>query len=148
MAKPKALSAKQLAVIDDLFDGKLEEHLILDKHKLSRKLYDRWLADEAFNARLDWRIQWEYRKSAFELARNAPAAVSELMKLTDSKQSETARKACLDIITMQAARLAGTPAVPVDNPTPPDSPQLSPENAGKILAVLAEQQQKSPETQP
>jgi len=147
MAKAKLLSAKQLAVIEDLFEGK-QEQAILDKHKLSRKLYDKWLADDSFNRRLDSRIQWEYRKSAFKLARNAPDAVSELMNLTKSKQSETARKACLDIITMQAARLAGTPAVPGDNPTPPDSPQLSSETAGKILAVLAEQQQKSTETQP
>ena len=147
MAKAKALSVKQLAVIDDLFEGK-QEQAILEKHKLSRKLYDKWLADEVFTARLDSRIQWEYRKSAFKLARNAPDAASKLMELTKSKQSETARKACLDIITMQTARLAGTPAVPGDNPTPPDSPQFSPETAGKILAVLAEQQQKSTETQP
>jgi hypothetical protein len=148
VVKAIALSARQLAVIEDLFAGQVEEQEILKKHNLSRKLYDKWLADEAFNTRLDWRIQWEYRKSAFELARNAPAVVSELMKLTKSKQPETARKACLDIITMQATRLAGTPATPGDNPTPPDSPQLSPETAGKVLAVLAEQQQKSPDTLP
>jgi len=144
MAKPKPLSAKQIAVIDDLFDGKLEEHLILDKHKLSRKLYDRWLADEAFNCHLEKRVELENRRSEFVLARSACQAVSNLVDLTKSGQSETARKACLDIITMQAARLAGAPETPGDNPTPPGSPQLSPETTGKILAVLAEQQQKSP----
>jgi len=149
MAKAKALSAKQLDVIDDLFEGKLQERGILKKHNLSRKLYDKWLADEAFNTRLDWRIQWEYRKSAFKLARNAPAAVSELMELTGSEQSETARKACLDIITMRANLVAGTPSTPGGNNTlPPESPQLSPETAGKVLAMLAEQQQKSPDTLP
>ena len=148
MAKAKALSAKQLDVIDDLFEGKLQEREILKKHNFSRKLYDKWLADEAFIARLDWRIEWEYRKSAFKLARNTPAAVSKLMELIKSEQSETARKACLDIITMQATPLVGTPATPGDNPTPPGSPQLSPETAGKVLAVLAEQQQKIPDTLP
>ena len=138
MSNAKLLSAKQLAVIDDLFEGE-QEQAILEKHKLSRKLYDKWLADEAFIARLDWRIQWEYRKSAFELARKVPAVVSELMKLTKSKQSETARKACLDIITMQTTRLAGTLETQADNPKPPDSPQISPETAGKLLAVLAEE---------
>ena len=141
MVKAKALSAKQLAVIEDLFDGKKKKE-ILKKHKISRKLYDKWLADEAFNARLDWRIEWEYRKSAFELARNAPAAVSELMKLTGSKQPETVRRACIDIITMRVNLSDGKPATPGDNPAPsPESPSISPETAGKILAVLAEQQQ-------
>jgi hypothetical protein len=148
MSKEKPLSAKQLAVIEDLFEGKKDQE-ILKKHKLSRKLYEKWLADESFNRRLDRRAEWEYRKSAFRLARSARDAVSNLMKLTESEQGETARKACIDIITISANRSAGTNATPGENPTPPlESPPLSPETAGKLLAVLAEQQQKSPETQP
>ncbi len=145
MTNAKALSAKQLAVIDDLFEGRLQEQTILKKHNLSRKLYNKWLADKAFNYQLDWRVAWEYRRSEFILARKAREAVSNLVGLTKSKQPETARKACLDIITISANRLAGNPTTPGDNPTPPpESPPLPPETAGKILAVLAEQQQKSP----
>jgi len=137
MTNAKTFSAKQLDVIEDLFEGE-QEQAILEKHNLSRKLYNKWLADESFNSQLDWRVAWEYRKSAFNLARNAPLAASKLMELTDSKQPETARKACLDIITMRANRLTGTNATPGDNPTPnPELPLLSPETAGKILAVLA-----------
>jgi len=138
MSNAKLLSAKQLAVIDDLFEGK-QEQAILEKHKLSRKLYDKWLADEAFIARLEKRTEWENRLSEFVLARSARDAVSNLMDLTKSKQSETARKACLDIITMQTTRLVGTHETQADNPKPPDSPQISPETAGKLLAVLAEE---------
>ena len=140
MSKEKPLSAKQLAVIEDLFDGGLQEREILKKHNLSRKLYEKWLADEAFNSYLDRNITWEYRKSEFMLARKAREAVSELVGLTKSQQSETARKACLDIITMRANRSAGSSSTPGDNPALlPDSPPLTPETAGKILAVLAEE---------
>ena len=145
MTNAKALSAKQFAVMEDLFVGELQEQAILENHNISRKLYDKWLADEGFNDHLDRRKVWEYRRSEFMLAYYTRVAVSNLVQLTDCKTPEAARKACLDIITMRAnllagTRLAGTPAMPGDNPTPvPESPNLSPETAGKILAVLAEE---------
>jgi hypothetical protein len=141
MSEEKPLSAKQLAVIEDLFESKQEQE-ILKKHNLSRKLYDKWLVDESFNDHLDRLITWEYRRSELILARKVTEAVSNLVILTKSEQPETARKACLDIITIRSAanRLADSPAVPGDNPTsPPGFPNFSPETAGKILAVLAEE---------
>jgi hypothetical protein len=150
MSKEKSLSAKQLAVIEDLFEDELQERLMLEKHKLSRKLYNKWLADESFNRQLDRRVKWENRRSEFLLARKARDAVSSLVKLTESGKGETARKACLDIITISANRSAAdTISAQADNPAPsPESTPLPPETAGKILAVLAEQQQKSPDMQP
>ena len=144
MTNAKALSAKQLAVVDDLFKGELEEQAILENHNISRKLYNKWLADGAFNDQLDRRVAWEYRRSEFILARKAREAVSNLVQLTNPKQPETARKACLDIITMRAKLLAGTPATPGDNLKPtPESPNFSPETTGKLLAVLAEEKNAS-----
>ena len=149
MSKEKPLSAKQFAVIEDLFEGELKEREILKKHNLSRKLYEKWLVDESFNDQLDRRAEWEYRHSELMLARKAREAVSNLVALTKSKQQETARKACVDLITISANRASGTNPPPDENPVPPpESPPLSPETAGKLLAVLAEQQQKSPDTQP
>ncbi len=142
MIKAKPLSAKQLAVIDDLFEGRLEEQEILEKHNISRRLYDKWLADEGFNEHLDRCMVWEYRRCEFMLAHYARVAASNLVQITDPdpKKPEAARKACIDIITMRANRLAGPPAVPVDNPTPTsESLNLSPETTGKLLAVLAEE---------
>ena len=147
MSKEKPLSAKQLAVIDDLFEGKLKEQQILEKHKLNIKLYNKWLADEAFISYLDRQTAWEYRRSELMLARKAREAVSNLAGLTKSEQSETARKACLDIITISANRLAGSSTTQADNPAPsPESPPLTPETAGKLLAVLAEETPKGPIT--
>lgn len=138
MTNAKSLSAKQLTVIEDLFAGELDEQKILEKHKLSRKLYNKWLADEAFSSRLESRLEWEKRRFELMLVRKAGDAVSSLAKLAESEKGETARKACLDIITMQANHLTGTPTTPGDSPAPtPESPQFSPETAGKLLAVLA-----------
>jgi hypothetical protein len=145
--KPKALNAKQLAVIDDLFEGRMEEPQILKNHNISRKLYDKWLTDEDFNEHLDRRMAWEYRRCEFMLAHYARVAASNLVRLTDAdpKQPEAARKACIDIITMRANLLAGnnssgTAALPTDNPKLlPESPSLSPETTSKLLAVLAEE---------
>lgn len=144
MTRLKPLNAKQLAVIDDLFERKKKQE-ILEKHNISRKLYYRWLSDENFKRWLDMLIEWEYRLNEMILAREARQAVTNLMKLTESKQPETARKACIDIITMRTNLLAGkssdNPAVlPADNPKLlPESTNLSSETAGKILAVIAEE---------
>ena len=145
MADARPLIAKQLAVIDDLFEGRLEEPDILKNHNISRKLYDKWLGDEGFNDHLDRRMAWEYRRCEFMLAHYARVAASNLVKLTDPKQPEAARRACIDIITMRAnllagTRLSGTPAKSIDNPASlPESQLFSSETAGRLLAVLAEE---------
>jgi len=134
MVTAKQLSKRQLAVIDDIFDGELQDQAILRQHKLSRRLYNKWLADRAFNSHLDRRMAWEQGRGEFVLARYAPSAAARLVDLTVSQTPETTRKACLDIISMQpAARRA-------DAEAPSDGPELPPETAGKLLAALAEQQ--------
>jgi hypothetical protein len=144
MARLKPLNAKQLAVIDDLFKGKKEQE-ILEKHNINRKLYYRWLADENFKRWIDMLIGWEYRLNEMILAREVRQAVTNLIKLTESEQPETARKACIDIITMRdnlpSGKSSDNPiALPADNPKLlPESMNFSPETAGKVLAVFAEE---------
>jgi hypothetical protein len=139
LAKIKPLNVKQLAVIDDLFKDKIEQSGILKNHNLSRKLFEKWLADESFLDHLDRRMAWEYRRGEIMLARSVSKAVSNLMKLTESSQTETARKACLDIITMRTNLSAGVQASN-DNPKPPaESLPFSHETAGKMLAFLTEE---------
>lgn len=143
MTTAKQLSKRQLAVIDDIFDGGLEEPEILKKHKLSRRLYDKWLADGAFNGHCDRRMAWEHRRSKLTLARNARSAASRLVHLTGSTTPETARKACLDIISMRPADQRAEDAVPGDAAADNNAespPELSPETAGRLLAVLAQEQ--------
>lgn len=144
MTEPKRLSKRQLAVLEDLFAGERDEQAVLDKYKVSRKLYNRWLTEPAFAEQIERSVAAAYRRSAVLVACNAPSAARKLLELTSSGQGETARKACLDIILMNTpARTADTPAPPPGNS--PARPPLSDETATRLLAALAEEKNASPE---
>ncbi len=145
MAKAKRLSRKQLALIQGLFASKLDEQKILDKHRVSRQLYRKWLADEQFTEELNQRVAGAYRRSTFLFARNASKVAQKLVDLTENKSPETARKACLDIITMNPS--TGLPATGSarDDETEEPSP-IPPETASRLLAVLAEKNDASQES--
>jgi hypothetical protein len=138
------LSKKQLAVIEDLFAGELDEAAALDKHKVSRNRYNEWLADEGFVAAFAERIGRAYRQSQLIIARYAPLAAAKLVQLTESDSAETARKACLDIIGFsgQGSGNSTPPSDPTGGNLTPDQAggQLSAETASRLLAALAEEQ--------
>lgn len=100
MVKRQQLSKRQLAVIEDMFSGELDEQSVLAKHKVSRSVYDRWLADDSFAEQFSQRIASAHRQSELIIARYAPLAAAKLVQLTESENQETARKACLDIISL------------------------------------------------
>ncbi len=141
MPRAKKLTKKQLDVIEDLFAGELDEQAILEKYKLSRKIYNQWRNDDSFAEQFEKRITDAYRQSDVLIARYAPIAAAKLIQLTDSDKPETARKACLDIISMPI--LTANRKVPSsDEPRPADTQlpaSLNTETAGKLLAVLAEE---------
>jgi hypothetical protein len=141
MSKAKRLTKRQLAVIEDLFAGKLDESAVLKQHKVSRALYNKWLADPVFTKQFDLLIDGAYRRSAFKIARSAKEAAEKLLLLTNSDKGETARKACLDIITMHPSiHLTDSPTVLDRKETSSsESTKLTPETASKLLAVLAEE---------
>jgi hypothetical protein len=136
----KRLSKKQLAVIDDIFAGELDEQVVLDKHTVSRNVYNKWLADGTFADEFDHRIASAHRQSAALIARYAPLAAAKLVQLTNSEKEETARRACLDIISLP--RLSAQRTEPrTDESQTSAGRQLSPETASRLLAVLAEERQ-------
>lgn len=138
MAKARQLSTRQLAVIEDLFNGELDEQAVLDKYNVSRKLYNKWLADEVFVEQFDRRIAGAYRQSAAMIARYAPLAASKLVQLTGCEKEETARKACLDIIGFESDRAEQNQTQPGFYPAGPEAvSELSGETASRLLAVLA-----------
>ncbi|MGD8499188.1 MAG: hypothetical protein PVJ86_00990 [Phycisphaerales bacterium] len=146
MTKAKRLSKRQLAVIEGLVSAELGEQAVLDKYKVSKNLYNKWLADEVFAEQFDQNIVGTYRQSVLLIARHAPLAAAKLVRLTESKKEETTRKVCLDIISMcrPAERLAVTSVVAGNDPASATSapPRLSPESAGRLLAVLADERGK------
>jgi hypothetical protein len=132
---------KQLAVIEDLVTAELDEAEILKKHGVKPSLYQKWLADEQFMEHLERRIAQARHFSRVLLARNTIAAAKRLAQLTECDQKETARKACLDILFPQSPNATGHASSqdaqePSEDARP--TPTLSPETAGRILAILAE----------
>ena len=154
MGKTEKLKPRQFAVIDELFNGD-DEQAVLDKYKVSRKLYNKWLADSNFTGEFDRRIDAAYRQSAVLIARYAPLAAAKLVQLTESDKEETARRACLDIISMhdtqchvERSETSGyrgkyhpqpdSSASPQNDPDLLASP-LSPQAASRLLSALAEE---------
>ncbi len=137
--KQQRLNKRQLAVIDDLFAGEMEESQVLEKHKVGLRLYRKWLADELFAGELAFRVESARRAGELIIARYTPMAAAKLVSLTESDKVETVRKACLDIMSAVQAK-----ANPADADSAPSSNQqhtnddLPPELAGKLLEVLAE----------
>jgi hypothetical protein len=140
MSETKKLTERQLAVLEDLFTGRRKEQTVLKRHHVPSVLYEKWLADERFTRQFEQRIASGYRQSRIILARNTPDAARKLVTLAKEGKGETARKACLDIISLQrpAGRKTPSDAPPVPEASAP-APDLSPETASRLLAVLATQ---------
>jgi len=138
MSASKRLTKKQAAVIEDLFGAELEEPAILQKHDVTSREYERWLANERFAEQLEQRIAAALRRGRMILARNASAAARTLIELTKCQKEETARKACLDILGLHdAGPKSPESAHPEPAPTVPAPGRLSPEVASRLLAALA-----------
>ena len=143
MAQRKKLSKKQFAVMEDLFSGELDEQAVLEKHKVSRNVYSRWMANELFVSEFDRRIMSAHRQSAALITRYAPLAAAKLVQLTESEKEEIVRKACLDIISLQAL-LDKRIAQPGESQTEQTQPlqQITGQTASRLLAALAQTEQQ------
>jgi len=133
--KQKRLSKRQLAVIDELFAGGMDEAEVLQRYKLSTRLYREWLADKLFADELKFRIESAKRAGELIIARYTPVAAAKLVGLIDSDKAETVRRACLDI--MSAGRQQDT-ATTDSAPSNESRPDLPPDLASKLLELLAE----------
>ena len=137
MSKAKYLNKKQSGVLKDLFTGQLDEEEVLEKWKVMRQTYSRWHKTAMFAAEYKRRLKQAKRKSELIIARFAPAAASKLVKLTQSKKEETARKACLDLINY-SVRKAKKKSESKEQPKDEQMPDISPEKASRLLDVLYE----------
>ena len=144
MGKRRYLTGKQLAIIDDMFTGEFDEQQLQEKHNVRTGTFKRWQNDAVFMAEVDRRVMAAHLQGAALIARYSQVAAAKLVELTESKNAETARKACLDIMGFPFSK-RGQTSVPTAGPTaaeqksPAADEQLSPEAAGRILAVLAEE---------
>ena len=135
----RRLGKRQLAVITDIFENALTEADALEKNRVSKWLYKKWLDNPFFLAEFDARFDEALRRSKFLIAHCLPLAVQRLVQLIVSEKDETARKACLDLISLQ---LSNAGLQNSKNPQPRNKlPQISDEKASRMLAILAEPEQ-------
>lgn len=137
----KRLSRKQIRLIDGLCASKSKEHTILARHKVSRQLFRKWLSNAKFCEELNQAVAGGYRQSTFMLARNAHSAAEKLVHLATTGDSETTRKACMDIITMKPPTFQ--PPTPVASDDKEEPSPISPQKASRLLATLAEENEAS-----
>ena len=138
------LSDKQRAVINDMSQNSLTELEVLEKHNISPGRYRRWLKNGLFVQEIDDRIEAAMRQSKLVMAKWLPLVAERLAQLTISEKDETARKACLDVISLYSH---GTEQKTAQNAQPVQAKEikpLPPEIASKLLAALVE---KNPEPQ-
>jgi hypothetical protein len=132
--KKTKLSRKQLAVIDDIFAGNLDDQSIIQKNKLRLSTYNQWQNNAHFIAEFETRMAIAHRKSLAVIAGYATVAAVKLVQLTDSENQETARKACLDIISFGNSNKNSIQTKPSD----PDQEPLAfdHQTAARLLKAL------------
>jgi hypothetical protein len=136
MVKRRYLSQRQLTVLDDLFNSDLDEQGVLDKHKVRRSTYERWLADKLFAEWFNRYVNSVRRRSELLMAKYCCLAAAKLVELTTSEKAETARKACLDIICQP--KIAAE-AEKVEKDSNKQVELLSGTTASRLLAAMAEE---------
>lgn len=136
MAKQRYLNQRQLTVLDDLFNSELDEQAVLDKHKVRRSTYERWLADKLFAERFNRYVNSIRRRSELLMAKYSCLAAAKLVGLTASEKAETARRACLDIINQPKV---ATEAERIEKNCDKQAELLSDATASRLLAALAEE---------
>lgn len=142
--KTKKISPRQMRVLDGMFAGDLELNEILKKCRVSQITYYNWLGDSIFISAFDKRIESARAVLISTLAAYSQAALLNLVNLTRSEKTETARKACLDIVKLvqdekdeQTTNL-DTPAMPTIPSLSPQGKELTPDESSTILSALAE----------
>ncbi len=139
MGKQRQLTQRQLAVLDDLFGSELDEEGVLEKHMVRRSTYDRWHGDKVFSERFKQHLNGLKRRSELLMAKYSCLAAVKLVELTTSDKEETARKACIDIITLPNKISEEVEQVnKSERGEVEEISELSPKRASRLLAVLAE----------
>ena len=132
------LSDKQRAVINDLFQNGLTEPETLEKHNISPCRYRKWLENGLFPQEINDRFEAAVRQSKLVMARWLPLTAERLAQLTISEKDETARKACLDVISLHTPETEQKAARNAQTVQPKEIKPLPPEMASKLLAALVE----------
>ena len=144
--KTQKLSKRQINVLNGLFSGDLTLNDILKSCRVSQITYYDWLSDSLFMSAFDSRIDSARVILTATLAAYSQAALLSLVNLTRSEKTETARKACLDIVKLvqdeKDEQNEKTDVVPVPK-LAFGGKELTQEESSSILNALAENNRKN-----
>ncbi|MHC4678103.1 MAG: hypothetical protein ACYTEK_05340 [Planctomycetota bacterium] len=84
MTKSGPLTKRQLGVLEALFSSEQDEQDVLDKYKVSRKLFNRWMSEDNFAEQLNQYSAGAYRRSA--LPQLPSETASELLAVLAQKK--------------------------------------------------------------
>ena len=143
------LGKRQRAVITDMFENGLTKSQALEKNKVPKWLFRKWQANDFFIEQSRERVREATQQSNIVVARIFPQAAKRLAELIISEKDETARKACLDLVTLRKADIEQDAIRQEKEAQNPNKYNLTEEKAAKIWAVLAEKTTPKPaNTQP
>lgn len=134
---PPARPADDRALVESLYAGRADLRHIATGHNLTLLDLAAWMADPAVAGSLDALCRLADARAALFLSRSRAAAGKSLLRLArDSDAAETARKACVDLLTLRAA--------PFKSPAPStrkrsgdgDPGAAEPPEAGDIRSLL------------
>lgn len=135
-----------MRVLDGMFAGDQTLNEVLKKCRVSQSTYYDWIGESLFMSAFDRRIDSARAVLQSTLAAYSQTALLALVNLTRCEKTETARKACLDIVKLvqneeeeqvkQALRLNVMPLPKLDF----QGKELTPEQSSSILSALASQE--------
>jgi hypothetical protein len=137
MNKKRMLTKRQMGVIEDLVGGKADEVGVLKKHRVSTHVYRKWLGEEVFAEELEFLIESARREGMLEIARSAKEAAKKLIGLTTNDSAETARKACMDIISFGRKVRSKQEKRAGERGEEKSDVKIDDETAGRIISAIA-----------
>lgn len=96
----RSIQGRQMGFVEDLFEKGESVEDLKKKYRVGPTEFQYWLKDKRFIKEIRRRIWWAYQQSEIMVSRYTVVAAAKLVELTGSENPETARKACLDIISL------------------------------------------------
>lgn len=131
---------KQLKIIKKWLNNEVDELELCKKYHISYRKWHKWTNSKFVKDEIKGRVEAAKKRSELLMAEYLPLATAKLIEQCNSENSETSRKACLQIIT----NCAQENQIEEQEETTEPAVEIDDETASKILAVLAERKRKKP----
>ncbi len=138
--KKTVSETEALVAVDKILKGDSEEQT-LERHEIEPEDFDKLLNNPKFVLQVSNRIGLSIIRTKLLIAQFSQTATAKLIQLMDSDKEETARKACLDVITLATKQSDATiqkekAAQIIEEANTPA--ELTGDQASRMLAVLSE----------